>query len=81
VIEVDPKAGQPIRVTGRGESISLAQGGCYVNFHNSDAVAIFDAVSEVLADNRRFAEQHHKGRHNRKPRKRETEQHADAEAE
>lgn len=73
--EVQPKARQPIRVTGRAESISLAQGGCYVNFHNDDVIAIFDAVSEVLSDNRKFAANHQNARH--KKRKERTE-HAEA---
>jgi hypothetical protein len=77
VKEIAITAGQPLRVSGYGTSISIAQAGCKVNLHNDDVVNLFDAVAEVLADNRRFAERHHKARHTRKPRKGKTEQHAE----
>ena len=77
--EVPVTAAPPIRITGRGQSISIMQAGCRIVLSDQDVLPVFDAVAEVVADNRGFAEQHHKARHNRKPRKRETEQHADAE--
>jgi hypothetical protein len=73
-------SGAPIRVTGRGHSISLAQAGCYINFHDDDVLAVFDAVSAVLADNRKFAENHQNARHSRSRERRERRNDAEASA-
>jgi hypothetical protein len=48
----------PIRIHGRGNSIAISQMGCQVNLLEDDVLALFDAVSEVIAENRMFREKH-----------------------
>jgi hypothetical protein len=46
--------------------ISIMQAGCRIVLSDQDVLPVFDAIAEVVADNRGFAERHHKARHSRK---------------
>jgi hypothetical protein len=69
--KVEVTGAPDIRISDRdGEGIAILQGDCRIRFDATDALPIFDALAEMLAQ-LRVNQGRHKGRHDRKPRKKE----------